>query len=448
MAANHQILIVDDIPSNLDILEEILTERDYPVFKASSGMEAVAMAQEQEFSLAMIDIVMPDIDGLETAKRIKQIPEHRNIPIIFLSALNKERRDMLKGFELGAFDYVVKPFDSLLLLSKVQVFCNMADQRKLLKKQNETLEKRNLELKEAIATGQTYQNELQKHQEHLEDIILQRTKDLIEAKQIAEDATKAKSEFLANISHELRTPMHQIIGFSKMGMDKAFKAEREKLHEYYAEIFTSSQRMHILQNNLLDLSMLESEEVIFNFQETSVSTLLKEVVDEFEKRAADEKIKVVLENLQNETSIPLDKDKVKQVIRNLITNAFEFSPAGGTINISLKDLQDRVEVRVRDRGKGIPEDMLIQVFNKFGKSDALKTTAGGAGLGLYLSNLIVSGHKGAIWAENNLDGGASIVFQLPCAQKLPKKKIGQLLIDKGYITKEQLEKELQRQQSE
>lgn len=442
MASNHQILIVDDIPSNLDILEEILLDQDYIVCKANSGLEAVELAERKDFSLAMIDIVMPDIDGLETARRIKQIPENHNIPIIFLSALNKERRDILKGFEIGAFDYILKPFDSLLLLSKVQVFCNMVDQRKLLKKQNETLEKRNLELKEAISTSQTYQNELQKHQEHLEELILKRTKDLIEAKQIAEDATKAKSEFLANISHELRTPMHQIIGFAKMGMDKALEASRDKLHSFYSEIFSSSQRMHILQNNLLDLSTLESKDVIFNFQAANLSALIEEVIQEFQKRSVDEDIAVEFTPYQSEISVRLDKDKIKQVIRNLMSNAFKFSPSGEIIKISMRELEGKVELRISDSGDGIPESMLIQVFDKYGKSNDLTSTAGGAGLGLYLSSLIVNGHKGSIWAENNPEKGASIIVQLPREPITPKKKIGQILIDRGYITKEQLDREL------
>ncbi len=123
----------------------------------------------------------------------------------------------------------------------------------------------------------------------------------------------------------------------------------------------------------------------------------------------------------------------------------DFSNPGGKIEIILIDHPNKIECRVCDQGRGIPENKLVHIFDKYGKCHDDQSSAGGAGLGLFISNLIITGHKGAIWAENNPNQGATIAFQLPKTQRQPKKKIGQMLIDKGYITREQLELELQSQ---
>jgi DNA-binding response OmpR family regulator len=290
---------VDDVAANLKLLEKILAKDNHKVSKALSGAEAIKLASKHEFTLALIDIVMPDMDGMETAKKLKELDINKDLPVIFLSAILKEQRDIIKGFEFGAFDYIVKPYDSLLLLNKVKVFCRLWDQKKLLSQKNDELQSNNNALEEAINRSNIIQNELnqsqrelRKHQEHLEDLIQQRTSELIQARHQAEEATKAKSEFLASISHELRTPLHQIQGYTKMGIDRIYKDNREKLLEFFQEAFSSSQRMRVLQNNLLDLSKLEANEVVFDFQDLNLSEIIRDLVEEYSRKAKEESIEI------------------------------------------------------------------------------------------------------------------------------------------------------------
>ncbi len=449
----YHILIVDDVVSNLKLLEKILAKDSYKVSKALSGAEAIELASKYEFTLALIDIVMPDMDGMETARRLKTITLNKDLPVIFLSAILKEQRDIIKGFEFGAFDYIVKPYDSVLLLNKVRVFCHLWDQKKLLSQKNGELQSNNYALEEAITKSNIIQNELnlsqrelRKHQEHLEELIEQRTAESIQARHQAEEATKAKSEFLASISHELRTPLHQIQGYTKMGIDRIYKDNREKLLEFFQEAYSSSQRMRVLQNNLLDLSKLEANEVVFDFQDLSLSEIIRDLVEEYSRKIHEEGIEVKFDFQQKSDQIVVDKSKFKQVLRNLLHNAFDFSDFGSTIIIQVVDKNENFHIAIIDSGIGIPESELISVFDKFGKSSSTRDLSSGAGLGLFISNMIITGHKGRIWAENNPDGGTIIRIVVPKDQKRRKKLIGQILVEKGYLTKQQLAEELRKQQ--
>lgn len=453
MKANeYQILIVDDVISNLKLLEKILGKHNYRVFKALSGAEAIDLASKNEFVLALIDVVMPEMDGLETAKALRQIPLNKDLPVIFLSAILKEQRDIIKGFEEGAFDYVIKPYDSTLILSKIKVFCRLFEQRKLLEQHNEELVGKNTLLEETITESNRIRNELelnkkelQNHQEHLEEMIELRTRELKVARNIAEEATKAKSDFLSTICHELRTPLHQILGFTKMGLDGIFQDNLKKLSGYFQEVFSAAQRMQLLQNNLLDLSKLENNEVIFDFQNTSLSSVINNIVSEYQKRSLDEKIKIETEFLKKDDNITIDIQKFEQVLRNVLNNAFTFSDPGSVIKIKVLNKGDHYHIFVIDSGVGIPEKELISVFDKFRKSSHPRSVANGTGLGLYISNMIITGHKGKISAEINQKGGTIIKIELPKSQQRHKKLIGQLLIEKGYLTREQLAEVLEGQ---
>ncbi len=451
----YHILIVDDVVSNLKLLEKILRQNNHKVSKALSGKEAIELASRHKFTLALIDIVMPEMDGMETARRIKTIELNNNLPVIFLSAIMKEQQDIMKGFEFGAFDYILKPYDSVLLLNKVRVFCDLWDQKKLLSEKNEELQTNNSALEEAITKSKIIQRELnasqkelRKHQEHLEELIEERTKALIKARQEAEEANRAKSEFLASISHELRTPLHQIQGYTKMGIDRIYQENREKLLEFFQEAYSSSQRMGVLQNNLLDLSRLEATEVVFDFQDLNLSELIREIVEEYSKKAAEENIEVRLDFRQKTDLIAVDQSKFKQVLRNLLNNAFDFSEFGSSITIQIEEKKNDFQISMIDLGIGIPEQELISVFDKFGKSSNTRDLSSGAGLGLFVSNMIITGHKGRIWAEINPDGGTIIKVVIPKDQKRRRKLLGQILVENGYITKEQLTKELKKQHVE
>lgn len=236
---------------------------------------------------------------------------------------------------------------------------------------------------------------------------------LVLAKELAEKATEAKSVFLANMSHELRTPLHGILSFAKFGINKSEDAERKKLLNYFEKIHQSGQTLLNLLNDLLDLAKLESGKMSFNFQPISMARLINSVIDEFGPLLSQKKLDLHFEKPEHDIKAYSDSERIKQVIRNLVSNAIKFSTEGGYLKILLLRCGEFFKVSVIDQGTGIPEDELQLVFEKFIQSSKTTTGAGGTGLGLAICQEIVAAHKGRIWAENNPEGGTIFSFEIP-----------------------------------
>lgn len=253
---------------------------------------------------------------------------------------------------------------------------------------------------------------LQSAHDQLEQRVLDRTQQLLAAKDAAEAATRAKSEFLANISHELRTPMHGILSFASFGITKGEQVPAEKLKSYFEKIHASGLRLLALLNDLLDLSKLEAGKMVFQLEPEVLSSVLRHAVDELESLVSERDL-TVRQSLHCEVVVLADRERLLQVLRNLLGNAVKFTPPGGTIEICTSNAGDDVLIAVADTGVGIPEDELEVVFQKFVQSKKTKTGAGGTGLGLAICKEVVAAHGGRIWAENNPGGGARICFTLP-----------------------------------
>jgi signal transduction histidine kinase len=255
----------------------------------------------------------------------------------------------------------------------------------------------------------------------LENKVIIRTKNLEEAKVEAEQANNAKSEFLANISHELRNPMHHILSYSKFGVDRFTSVKQDKLLHFFRQILKSATRLMLLLNDLLDLSKMEAGKMEYDFEDWNVCEIVKEAVDELKQAMKDKKIQYTLENCSNSLNAKCDHFKIGQVIRNLMTNAIKFTPEGKEIQIQVlekiidngSDNGRNIEISIKDEGVGIPEDEIQKIFDKFTQSSKTKTGAGGTGLGLAISYEIIKAHKGNIWAENNPDQGSTFKFIIP-----------------------------------
>jgi len=235
----------------------------------------------------------------------------------------------------------------------------------------------------------------------------------------AREANATKSEFLANISHELRTPMVGILGFAELGITKIEKAEKDKLLKYFDRIHSSGSRLLLLLNNLLDLSKLEANQMQFDFSQQSILEPLEETEVELSGLILQNSINIEIDNQLSDPIIEFDNNRIHQVFYNLLSNAIKFSPEKGTIRITLlKDsISDRqleaVKVIVSDQGIGIPKEELIHIFDKFSQSSITNTGAGGTGLGLTICKDIIERHCGSLHAENNINKGASFIFILP-----------------------------------
>lgn len=249
--------------------------------------------------------------------------------------------------------------------------------------------------------------------DNLEKRVQERTAELRIAKERAEEATRAKSEFLANISHELRTPMHAIISFATFGQRKSQAASRDKLLEYFENIGRSAARLLALVNNLLDLTKLDAGKMRMDFQQCDLNLVVESTVDELRSLVSERHMKIVFHG-RIPHRIYADPTHVMLVLRNVIGNAVKFSPDQGVITVTLRQEQDGgAHISIADEGVGIPEGELESVFERFSQSTVTKTGAGGTGLGLAISRQIVDSHHGRIWAEPDRARGACFHITLP-----------------------------------
>ncbi len=238
---------------------------------------------------------------------------------------------------------------------------------------------------------------------------------LIEARREAEAAVVAKSNFLANISHELRTPMHGILSFSRFGLRDSQTSTREDLHENFFQINSCGESLLSLLNALLDLSKLDAGRMPFAFSEISLAELVDVAVDEFRSYYRERELALEVEVPDGLPPLVADRARILQVLRNVISNAAKFTAAHGTVRVIASADGDVQRITVEDSGVGIPKGEEEMIFDKFAQASHTSPRTGGTGLGLAICREIVKAHDGRIWAENREAGGARVVFELPTA---------------------------------
>jgi PAS domain S-box-containing protein len=252
-----------------------------------------------------------------------------------------------------------------------------------------------------------------------QDISLQKATEaaLTEARDLAEQTSRAKTEFLANMSHELRTPMHAILGFAEMGLTRAGPDDNPKLKHYFERIHLSGSRLLSLLNELLDLAKMEIGRMEYHVERHDLSQVAREACDELSPLAASSGSHIVLTIEPDPLFAEFDAFRIGQVLRNLLSNAIKYNPSGETITVDARLMdgatRELISVTVRDHGPGIPAAELETIFDKFIQSSATKTGAGGTGLGLAICREIVHAHHGMIRAVNAADGGAELRFTIP-----------------------------------
>lgn len=408
----YKILLVDDRPENLITLEGILESPELEIHTANSGNEALGILLDHDFALVLMDVQMPGMDGFETAEIMRSNEKTKQIPIIFVTAISKQRKHIFRGYRAGAVDYLYKPLDLEILKSKMSAFIEFFKHRTALQ---ETTEK------------------LKKTVEELED-----------AKNIAEDATNTKSLFLASMSHEIRTPLNGIIGMADLGLMDNDISDLQK--ERLEDIKKSGETLLEIINDILDISKVEADAFELEEIEFSLRDLVERIFNTISIKAIDGKNELICDIDEEIPDIIIgDPLRIKQILTNLLNNAIKFT-TGGTVKltVNLVDLieeQIRLEFGITDTGIGIPKDKIDMLFSTYTQADVSTTrTHGGTGLGLNISQKLANMMGGNIIVESEVGVGSTFSFALNLITgdqigetKLPKeildKKLNILIID-------------------
>lgn len=384
------ILLVDDRPDELTSIQALLADTPYRLIGATSGMEALKCLLEQEFALIIMDAMMPDMNGFETAARIKMRKKSRDIPIIFVTSLTHELENYMMAYSAGAIDFITKPYQPAVLLSKIQGFVRLYEARRELQLKTEELQAQTLELAETNRV-------------------------LKEMKETAEIASRIKTGFLAMMSHEIRTPLNGIIAMSDFLMTSELKREDKEMAEI---IYTSGNALLSVINHILDFTKIESGKMELDAVPFHLGDCLKETTDLFKALARERQLSLWthIDPTIPETIVG-DPNRLRQVLNNLIGNAIKFTEQGG-VNVFVHKRDEtretlELEFIIEDTGIGIPSDKMNQLFQPFTQIDAtINRKFGGTGLGLSICKTLVELMGGTIYAKSNVGEGAVFIFTM------------------------------------
>lgn len=389
------ILLVDDRPENLLALESLLTDLDLGMDRATSGNEALGMMLEKDYALVLLDVQMPGMDGYETAELMKGSSKTKYIPIVFVTAVSRTEEHVFKAYETGVVDFLSKPINPIILRSKVCVFRDLYHQKRTIQDQLELLNERNLALIEA---RQQLQNEVERAER-----LAQR----------AMRATRAKSRFLANMSHDIRTPMNGIVGMTSLLLDTRQTPEQK---EYTNTIKTSTYALLTLINDILDYSKIEAGKTDLEIIDFDLRLALEDMNELLAVRTAEKELEYIFDmDFEVPSLIQGDPGRLRQVLTNLIGNAIKFTEVGSVVlTVSLENENDDsvlIRFSVTDTGIGIPHDQLDSLFEAFSQAEASTTRRfGGTGLGLTISSQLVELMNGTISVESKPGEGSTFWF--------------------------------------
>ncbi|ETX08896.1 hybrid sensor histidine kinase/response regulator [Candidatus Entotheonella palauensis] len=353
MSNQNRILIVDDNPTNIDILEEMF-EDNYQLATSSSGEEALNVAEDFNPDLVLLDVMMPGIDGYETCLKLRSHPRLQYTKIIMVSAkaLLTER---MQGYEAGADDYVTKPFERDELLAKVQVYLRLKS---------------------------------------------------------IEEVDRLKSGVLRWVCHETRTPLSGIIAPAQMLVED-FEMDAEERHHYLEMIHQSATRLHSLFEKVITLSELKAGKKSFFFEYGLLGHVVKSAIESVTDDALECHVQIEYEELSN-SELKIDKSQMKNVVIHLLQYAIRLSPIDSRIVVRLSEMGDTFFLTISDEGEGLDSELLPHIFDEFTPADMTLPTDG-QGLALAIARQIVLAHRGNIQVESTKGEGTTFRVLLPCS---------------------------------
>ena len=374
ISTTEKILIVDDLPKNIQILGKLLSAQNREIAYALSGSEALMLIEKNHFDLILLDIMMPEMDGFEVCKILKKNPKTAEIPVIFLTA-KTETDHVLKGFDLGGHDYITKPFNTAELLARINTHLELVKNKKKLTAYNH----------------------------NLEEIVAERTAELqIANKQLAK-LEKAKSDFLSIISHELRTPLNGIIGITGI-LSQAIKDEEQR--DYLNFLSGASKRLLRFSETALLITSLQSNNQKLELFEVSLKMLIEMIVDEMSELIDDKNAKIDIGIKDNNILIRADAELLRKSLSILVENALSKLPSGGIIRFGSYENEEQVCVEVNDNGIGFSEEVLTRLTRLVKQEHFLVEEE--QGLSLAAVKLMMNAQNGSVNLSNNADGGACV----------------------------------------
>jgi signal transduction histidine kinase len=424
-AERVNILMVDDQPARLLSYETILSGLGQNLVRAHSGLEALEKIMQDEYAVVLLDVSMPGMDGFETASLIHDHPRFEKTPIIFVTGVHVTELDRLKGYKLGAVDYVYIPVVPEILRSKVEVLVELHCKRRELQTLNRSLEEANERLAEANtalqaektrelealnATLRRANTSLEATNQALQTEIAER----VRVEQALKEADRHKDEFLAMLAHELRNPLAPIFNAIQIMRRKPL-ADPQLV---WSRDVIQRQLGHLtrLVDDLLDVSRITRGKINVNREPVELSTIVSRAVETIQPLLSEKKHDLVVDVSDGHVKIDGDLTRLTQVVGNVLGNAAKYTDPGGRINLVAKPNGSSVEIRIRDNGIGIPSELLPSVFGLFTQLDrASDRTQGGLGIGLALVRKLVEMHNGTVTAHSDGVGcGSEFVIRLPC----------------------------------
>ena len=366
MNDKYEVLIVDDIPENLQVLSNILHEKGIDISFSTDGKQALEAVKFNKPDLILLDISMPVMDGFEVCENLQNNPETKEIPIIFLTA-RTQSEDVVKGFKIGAVDYVTKPFNSSELVSRVFTHLELKKSRDIIKNQNQQLEELNA----------------------------------------------MKDRFFSIIAHDLKNPFNTLIGFSELLIENFYDYDEAKTLRYLKLIANSSRQGFALLENLLQWSRSQTGRIKIKRKKQALLPIVEEVFELYQTGADRKSINIIID-VPKDLSAVFDKDMIHTIVRNLVSNAIKFTHENGEVVVRAEQKDELVVFSIKDNGTGMSQEIKEKLF----RIDVSHTSPGtnqekGTGLGLILCKEFIEQNQGEIWVESEQDKGSVFYFTLP-----------------------------------
>jgi signal transduction histidine kinase len=366
------VLVVDDAPDNLALISNLL-KGEYRVKIANNGKRALEIAlSDAPPDLILLDVLMPGMDGFEVCRQLKSKARTADIPVIFLTAMS-EMEDERNGLELGAVDYLTKPISPPIVMVRVK-------NQLTLKAMSDFLREKNVELEGA--------------------------------RQTADKANQAKSNFISSMSHELRSPLNAILGFAQL-MDSEIPAPSNSQKESLNQIMKAGWHLLTLINEILDLAQIESGKVPVLGESVPLMEVLRECCDMLETQAQQRGITLTLTANDKMLSVRADRMRLKQVVINLLSNAVKYNCKQGTVELRCAEGPNGfIRVECMDTGSGMSPEQLAKLFQPFNRLGQEGGSEEGTGIGLVVAKQLVELMGGAIGVSSTVGIGSVFWFEL------------------------------------